>query len=81
MVLWKITEYLPNIMNFYLTVVDFYLINKENGENTDIQSKKWHKGNNIEIEEAFNKILKEDSLKASMKINLKALFKLIHIEK
>ena len=68
-------------MNFYLMVVDVCLINKENGENTDIQSKKWHKGNNIEIEGAFNKILKEDSLKASMKINLKAWFKLIYIGK
>lgn len=74
-------RYLPNIMNFYLMVVDFYLINKENGENTDIPSKKWYKGNNTEIEEAFNKILKEDSLKASMKITLKALLKLIHIGK
>lgn len=45
-------------MNFYLMVLEFYLINKESEENTDIQSKKWHKGNNIETEELFKKILK-----------------------
>lgn len=32
---WKITEYLPNIMNLPNGGQDFYLINKENGENTD----------------------------------------------